>query len=86
MPPLAGAAVKVKAAIVRLNIALPRKVDEKLEAMARSQGVSKTEVLRRAISTEWFLRRRIADGDKVLMERPDGTQQQIIFSYWGDED
>lgn len=70
---------------VRFNVAFPRKVWDALVTMSNDQDVSKTEVLRRALSTERFLRRRIKDGGKVLVEDKHGNIERIVFSYWGDE-
>jgi len=67
--------------IARLTVNLPWKVFDALRDMAEADGVSKTEALRRAISTEFYLREARRDGAQVYLERPDGTVERIVFPY-----
>jgi Ribbon-helix-helix protein, copG family len=63
----------------RMTIALPADTARMLELLSELQGVSQTEALRRAISTEAFIQREIKDGSKVLIESPDNRLKELVF-------
>ncbi|WP_233839467.1 ribbon-helix-helix protein, CopG family [Paraburkholderia sp. ZP32-5] len=63
---------------VRLNADLAPDVAQALEDLARTQGISLSEAVRRAISTESFLQRKRSDGSKVLLEE-DGKLRELVF-------
>ena len=65
--------------MVKVTVNLPEQVVEALEQMARDENVTKTEALRRAISTEKYLRDAQGEGSKVLIEEKDGTVERIVF-------
>lgn len=58
---------------VKVTVNLPDKTFQDLEMIATEQGITKTEALRRAIGVQKFLRDRIKDGSKILLEDPDKT-------------
>ncbi len=59
--------------VVKLTVNLPETLVRDLRAMAEDQGITMTEVLRRAIGTEKFLRDNIKQGSKLVLEDPDKT-------------
>lgn len=63
---------------VRLNADLAPDVAQALEDLASTQGISLSEAVRRAISTESFLQRKRSAGSKVLLEE-DGKLKELVF-------
>jgi hypothetical protein len=63
----------------RLSIALPEKVAEILEELSKLQGITQVEALKRAILTEALLQKEIHQGADILIRKPDGTIERIIF-------
>lgn len=63
---------------VRLNADLAPDVAKALEDLASTQGISLSEAVRRAISTESFLQRQRSAGGKVLLEE-DGKLKELVF-------
>jgi len=49
--------------------------------LAEQQGISKTEVLRRAVSTEKFVYDTLSEGDRLVVRKPDGTLEHVNFPY-----
>jgi hypothetical protein len=71
---------KVKTAeLKRMTIALPPDAARMLELLSELQGVSQSEALRRAISTEAFIQREIKDGGRVLIQSPDNHVKELVF-------
>jgi len=68
----------MKAKKVRLNADLAPDVADALEYLARSQGISLSEAVRRAISTECFLQKQRDAGCKVLLEE-NGKLKELLF-------
>jgi hypothetical protein len=64
---------------VRLSINLAPDVAQALRTMAQRQGVSITEAVRRAISTEKFFRDEAEKGSKVLVEDTNKNIRQILL-------
>jgi len=67
-------------AISRVSINLPARVWEALEQLAQEDGISKTEALRRAITTEVLLRRQLWDGARVFLQQADGQVGEVFFT------
>lgn len=65
---------------VRVTVNFPVAVWLHVEAMAAEQGVSRTEALRRCISTEVFRREVEAEGAYLVVRRPDGDAR-VRFPY-----
>ena len=63
----------------KLNISLPTKVWEALVATAETEEITRTEALRRAIWTYAFLLGRVHSGCHVVIERPDGNSERVVF-------
>ena len=64
---------------VKISANLPKSVVDALRSIADQQGISMTEALRRAISTEKFLIDAAANDSKVLIEDKDKTVRQLVL-------
>lgn len=64
---------------VKVTVNLPRKVVEALEEIANAKGITKTEALRRAISTEKFLVDEVEAGNKILLEGKDRKLREVML-------
>lgn len=71
----------VKSEKARVTVDFPIRIWREVERMAEAQGISKTEALRRCISTEVFRRQMEAEGAHLIVRRPDGTEERIHFPY-----
>lgn len=67
--------------MVKITVNLPDEVAKKLDELARMQNVSKTEALRRAISTEDFVRSERGNGNEIVIGRPGGETRSVRFTY-----
>lgn len=65
--------------VVKLTVNLAEDVAQALKEMADRRGISITEAVRRAISTEKFIEDETAAGSKVLVEDKDKTIRQVVF-------
>lgn len=63
----------------RLGINISDKTFEELSTIAEEDGVTVTEVVRRSILTENFLREQQAAGELVVLEDTHGNQRQLVF-------
>lgn len=64
---------------VRVTADLPLGTIEILRELAESQGVTLTEALKRAITTEGLIRQRVNSQNKLLLESPDGRIRELMF-------
>lgn len=64
---------------VRISANLSKEVFEALQELSKELGVSMTDVLRRALSTERFLVKEVRNGAKVLLKDQDGSLREIIL-------
>lgn len=60
----------------RLQVDLSDAAYEELRTMADGQSIS--DVVRRALNTEAFLRDEEAKGARIIIEEPDGTRRQVV--------
>ena len=67
--------------MVKITVNLPDEVAKKLDELAKMQNVSKTEALRRAISTEDFVRNERGNGNEIVIGRPGGETRSVRFTY-----
>jgi len=65
---------------VRLNADLSPAVASALKDLAKSQNISLTEALSRAISTESVLAQRRSQGAKVVIDDGNGKLSELIFT------
>ena len=63
----------------RLSVNLPTAIMEELKSLSRAEGVSLTEIVRRAISAEKFLRQQVDEGNKLLvLERGQTKPSRVV--------
>ena len=60
----------------RLSVNLPRRLLQELKEIAEEEELTLTEVLRRLIETQKFLRKEVKRGNKVLIE--DKEYQKLV--------
>ena len=63
--------------LVRVRVNLPRKEYEELEALARFEGLSVTDAIRRAIKTDLFLTHKKQEGCTLLYEDRNGQMFRV---------
>lgn len=63
----------------RMSISLSGDAAWYLEKLAKAQGISQTEALRKAIATEAYLHEAIKEGARVLLEQPNKEIKEIVF-------
>lgn len=63
----------------RMSVSLPPDTAALLEQLAQSQGVTMVEAIRRAISTEAYLKGEIREGCRVHIVAADGTTKEVVF-------
>jgi hypothetical protein len=69
----------VKKGVSRLAINLPNQVLEELKDLADEESVTVTEIVRRAISAERFLRGHIEAGNQLLvLEKDQSTPSRVV--------
>jgi metal-responsive CopG/Arc/MetJ family transcriptional regulator len=68
-------------AVARVSVNLPLKVWEALEEIAKQDQISRTEALRRAISTEVYMWKARRSGAQILVEQPDKSVERVVFPY-----
>ena len=65
--------------IVKTSMNLPQSDLEALRAMAAEANISMADMVRRALSTEKFVRDTVARGAKVLIEEQDKSYKHVLF-------
>ena len=65
--------------IVKTSMNLPKNELDELRAMAAAENISMADMVRRALSTEKFVRETVKRGGKLLIEEKDKTYKQVIF-------
>lgn len=63
---------------VKISANLSQEVLDALRNIAETQGISMTEALRRAISTEKFLLDQVQANNKILIEDKDKNIRQVL--------
>jgi hypothetical protein len=65
---------------IKLTVSLSEEVVSALQEMAKEEGTSVTEQLRRAISTQkWLHEVRKQRGARVLIEDPEVGTREVVF-------
>jgi hypothetical protein len=62
----------------RITVALVRKAGEDLESLQERTGLSKTDVVNRAISLYEFIESQMQAGKQLLIKDPDSDETQLI--------
>ncbi|NET43058.1 CopG family transcriptional regulator [Okeania sp. SIO2B3] len=63
----------------RMSVTLPTDVAEMLEFLAKSQGITQNEALRKAIATEAYFQKEIKQGSTVLIMNSDKSVKEVVF-------
>lgn len=63
----------------RLSVSLAEDVSQLLESLAKSQGITKNEAIRKAIATEAYLLQERLGGSKILLQKPDKEVREVLF-------
>jgi macrodomain Ter protein organizer (MatP/YcbG family) len=63
----------------RVSISLPLDTIEKLDEIASRHGITMTDAIRRAISTEAYIESEIQQDGKILIQKSDNTLREIVF-------
>ncbi len=63
----------------RLSVSLPEDVSQLLESLAKSQGITKNEAIRKAIATEAYLWQERLEGSKILLQKADKEVREVLF-------
>jgi hypothetical protein len=64
---------------IKTSLSLTPEALETVQDIARSNGVSMADVIRRAIDTEKFLRDVQNEGAKIIVEGKDKSRREIVF-------
>lgn len=75
-----GGTMTNEAKTVKLTVTLSSEVVQALKEMAESNGVTVTEQLRRAISTQKWLHGVLSRDERVLIETASGKQREVEFA------
>jgi hypothetical protein len=63
----------------RLTVALKPDVNEMLDKLAKSSGITLNEVIHKAIATEFYIRQEIEQGSKILVQKPNDEIREVVF-------
>jgi|HubBroStandDraft_6_1064221.scaffolds.fasta_scaffold264427_2 hypothetical protein len=65
----------------RINVNVPSVVATAIEGIAEKMGMSRTDVIVRALTREaYFARLAVETPDaKIIVERPNGKRQELVF-------
>jgi hypothetical protein len=64
--------------IYKTSVNLPQESVDALKEIAQQKGMTLSEALRQAISTEKFFQDTQSQGGKILTQLPDGSIRQIL--------
>ena len=65
--------------VKRMSVTLSDDIARTLEFLAKSQGISQNEALRKAIATESYLLQERMQGTKILLQHPDKEVREVLF-------
>ena len=66
--------------VTRLSVNLSREVADALKSIATERGITLTEAIRRAISTQKFIEDVLDRGGKILIvEEGESTPRELVF-------
>jgi hypothetical protein len=69
-------------ATARVTVNLPWKVWQVVLDIAGQDGITRTEALRRCISTEAWRRNVVGkEGGQILVRKPDGSFERVVWPY-----
>jgi len=64
--------------MARFNVDFSEDAIAVLEDLARRNGTTKAEILRRAVNLEKWFTDTVTSGAKVIVEAQDGTQREVL--------
>ncbi len=64
---------------IRVAVTLPSAVDERIEEVRGETGMSKSDIIRRALLRDMHLTEHRRAGRRILIEDADGTIRQLEF-------
>jgi hypothetical protein len=65
--------------IRRLTVNLTEEDIQTLKRLAEAKGLTMTDTLRLALQTEAFIQERQQRGEKLLIEKSDGSLREVLF-------
>lgn len=63
----------------RISVSLSADTAQMLEYLAKTQGITQNEALRKAIATEGYFQKEIRAGSKVLLQKSDKEIREVVF-------
>lgn len=63
----------------RMSVSFSSEDKEMLDFLARSQGITQTQALRKAIATEAYFLKEREEGGKILVMNADKTMKEVVF-------
>jgi hypothetical protein len=75
----AATATQTRDAPTRLSVNLSREVADVLKSLTARRGITVTEAIRRAISTQAYIEDALDRGAKILISEPDGSVRELVF-------
>lgn len=67
--------------LVKVSMNLPPDDVKTIDEIARRDHITKTDVVRRAISVERFIQELKAENARLAVYRPDGTVERVVFPW-----
>jgi hypothetical protein len=64
---------------IRLSVNLTPEIAESLRSISNRRGITLTEAIRRAISTQLFVEDALDQGAKILIAEPDEPVRELVF-------
>lgn len=64
---------------MKVSFNLPNDVLDAAKKLASERNTTVTNVVREAISTEYFLAGEATKGGKVIIRKPDGKMTQLVY-------
>ena len=65
--------------MARINVVISDQILETIEKIAECQGISKSEVIRKAIATEFYFLKERQNGSKVMLLDSNKEIREVIF-------
>lgn len=72
---------KLEPNMARLSVNLPLSIMEELKDLSKNEGISVTEIVRRALSAEKFLRCQVDEGNKLLVLEKGQTKPSRVVVF-----
>lgn len=62
-----------------MSVSFSGDVARMLEYLAETQGISQVEALRKAIATDFYIRKELESGSVVLIQKSDLEIREVVF-------